>query len=185
MCKFLKINRKRLIIFISTLLFLLGSAFAIYYVGFVYPKGSVPAQQNLPPVISPPLESTDLDVTLDTFGPWASPKIDENGHSMTNGRSILLLKEDGSIMESTKWQLNTYNVMWRALMPPEISRLSVDNGIAKILTNKRREFTVLTGQPFIFEQTPKSIYIINSDGILVGTISVDQALKILEELQLH
>lgn len=173
--------KKKPLIFMGVLLFLAGSAFAVYYVGFAYPRGSVPTKQNLPPVISQTLEPTDLDVTLNTFGPWASPEIDENGHPVTDQGAILLLKEDGGMLVSTRWALRSARTMWEKAAPPEISKLSVERNNVRMITNTRREFRFQTYQPFLIEQTPKIIYSVDELGAIY-MVNFEKALGIRYQL---
>ena len=144
----------------------------IFYQLFVYPAGSIPAEQKLPAVTEQQLESTELEMVQNLLGPWHSadstmPEYSDN---------ILLLKEDGTALRSTsRMQVDTNSDSWSKINPPEISEMTVYGQIVELRIN-RNEFYVWANQPFILEQTPMVLYAVDLSGKM-NMIGVDNATK--------
>ena len=161
------------VVVLLTLLVVAGSC--IFYRLFVYPAGSIPAEQKLPAVTEQQLEPTELEMVQDLLGPWhsASSTIPEYPEYYAN---ILLLKEDGTAFRSTsRMQVDTDSDSWSKINPPEISEMTVYGQIVELRIN-RNEFYVWANQPFILEQTPMVLYAVDLSGKM-NMIGVDNATK--------
>ena len=158
------------VVVLLTLLVVAGSC--IFYRLFVYPAGSIPAEQKLPAVTEQQLEPTELEMVQNLLGPWHSadstmPEYSDN---------ILLLKEDGTALRSTsRMQVDTNSDSWSKINPPEISEMTVYGQIVELRIN-RNEFYVWANQPFILEQTPMVLYAVDLSGKM-NMIGVDNATK--------
>lgn len=169
------INRKAL--------YVLGALFSMAIIGAVvffildavlwHPSVPVPSRMVLPKVQDEALIPTELTRSLEIFGPWDSPNFNEKGESVNDPRILLLLKENGGMRVSV-WGIELPNSQWTNTIPPEISQMTVEKNVVHIATNKNRVFTVNVNQPFLLEQTPLMIYLIDPEGQILG-ISASEA----------
>lgn len=146
----------------------------------------VPGNRGLPEVEQQEITKTELQETLDKFGPWSAPDLNTKDPLYTDdlGR-VLLLKEDGGIQVSGK-RVGYQGRSISSMPPPEISSLSLnrENNTATLETNKGRRFKVSTYQFFILEQTPTMMYFITIEGpaYLVESFNVSDVV-VLEDQQ--
>lgn len=136
------------------------------FISFVFqPANNVPQGGSLPEVTEDELVPTDLTQTMNDFGPWASPSINSQGIPVMDSRALILLREDGG-MRVAQLGISYPADVWRKNRPIAISAMSRKKDSDNILieTNKDRQFTIQTDQPFILEQSPLTVYLIDSHG---------------------
>jgi hypothetical protein len=120
------------------------------------------------------LTATELSKTLDVFGPWISPMIRDGKPEVPQAYGstpVVLLKENGGMRVSQTWGLTipeSFSPPWTLLYPPEISNLEVTGTVVSLTTNKKRDFKVGVGQPFVLEQTPLMVYAVTHRGEIWG-----------------
>jgi hypothetical protein len=168
-------NRTRIYISIGVIVV---CAIGIWLLETLYiqqPKVPTPKEGPLPQVLTENLTKTDLSQTVEVFGPWNSPAI-RNGQPVTDFRALVLLLEDGGIKVSLLG-VTFPNKNWGVKKPPEIAGMTLDKNTVKIMTNKSRIFTLAVFQPFVFEQRPEMVYLIDDGGKIWG-LSAEQTSEI-------
>lgn len=153
----------------------LGGALIIWILNIVFwqPSVTVPRDTGIAPAATETLRPTALDEVAKLFAPWESPEVNSSGEITSDPRALTMLREDGGTRVAS-WGVKFLNKNWSLSEPPEISRLSVHDGKALLMTNKGRIFAVAVMQPFILEQTPQQVYLVAEDRT-IWTVSAQVA----------
>jgi hypothetical protein len=141
-------------------------------VGFFGSLTSGPQQppvvvQPLPHVEQSPLTQTDLQQVRDTLGPFATILVaNDTPTPDTHAPSVLILNQNASTEASQAWTVPFDSTQWAQRDIFQIRSLSLKLGYVTIGTNVGRTFVVRANQPFIFEDTPEQLYLIDGNGVL-------------------
>jgi hypothetical protein len=175
---FWRVNRKKIFIALPAIVLCLIIVWVLCNI-YLQKRIQTPKEVALPPVASATLSQTDFSEIISYFGPWDSPDI-KDGQSVINSKNLALLEEDGGIKISS-WGLTYPNKNWSAIKPPEITNMTLEQNKVTIMTNKRQIFSVAIFEPFILEQMPKMIYLIDDGGKTWG-LGTDSAKDIKYEV---
>jgi len=119
----------------------------------------------VPPVAQGPLTDTDLQQVKSVLGPFkAIPADADSPTPETNAPAVLILNQDGSTLASEKWTVPFEATQWSKGDVFQIRSQSMALGYVTIGTNRQRTFVVKANQPFIFEETPQKVHIIDGQG---------------------
>jgi hypothetical protein len=177
---FWKNYRTRVYIVIGAIIIYVIGMWLLQTLYIQQPKIPTPKEGSLPPVTTENLTLTDLSQIIELFGPWDSPTI-QNGQPVTNSKALVLLQEDGG-MKISRLGINFPNKNWEIKKPPEIASMTLGKGTVKIMTNKSRIFTLAIFQPFILEQRPQMVYLIDDGGKIWG-LTVEQTSELKYEIK--
>ena len=134
----------------------------------LYGPGQTPPQvvnQNPPAVVDQQPANTDLQNMEAVWGPWQTiSPTDQN--PATSSPALLLLKQNGGELASTKWTVpfQASSGYWHAQVTAPIDALSVKGDAVKLVSSTNETFWVAIGQPFVFEQTPGQVYVVDQTG---------------------
>lgn len=133
----------------------LGQAFS----GPYYPPAQPPAKA-VPKV--QPLKATDLQQVRNAFGPFSTIAVNAGSPEPdTRSPAILLLSNDSSVQASTKWTVRFNKQAWSQQPAFQISGVSVSHGYATFGMGQGSVFTVKCGQPFVLEDQPQQVVLID------------------------
>jgi hypothetical protein len=129
------------------------------------PTSPLGGKDPVPPVAQGPLTDTDLQQVKSVLGPFKAVTADADSPTPeTNAPAVLILNQDGSTLASEKWTVPFEATQWSKGGVFQIRSQSVALGYVTIGTNLRRTFVVKANQPFIFEETPQQVHIIDGQG---------------------
>lgn len=126
--------------------------------------GSAP---KLPAVQLQQPATTDLQQVEATLGSFGTLPVSSSNTPDTAFPAVLLIRQDGSIAASQKWTVPFSANEWAKQSSPQIAALSVSNGYATFKTSASGIFayTVRVGQPFVLEQVPQYVMLIDAQGV--------------------
>jgi len=121
--------------------------FALFIVGMIFfwrPSAKERTKEIVPLAQEQTLTLSELDRTLALFDPWHQALVDESGMFVVDKRALVLLQEDGG-MRVSSWGIYMDHVRvengFRALRPPEISGMTIKEGMVKFQI-KRQQFVI-------------------------------------------
>jgi hypothetical protein len=121
--------------------------------------------RQLPPVEQPHLTQTDLQQVRDTLGPFSTiPVAGDTPTPDTHSPAVLVLNQNGSTEASQTWTVPFDSTQWAQRDVFHIRSLSSKLGYMTIGTDIGRTFVVKANQPFIFEEEPGQVYLIDANG---------------------
>lgn len=129
------------------------------------PTTPLDEKDPLPPVAQGPLTDTDLQQVKTVLGPFKAIAADADSPTPeTNAPAVLILNQDGSTLASEKWTIPFEATQWSKGDVFQIRSQSMALGYVTIGTNRQRTFVVKANQPFIFEEAPQQVHVIDGQG---------------------
>lgn len=165
-------DHKRRLFTTRTMLTAFGAGFAALVVVLIManaisgPKTEPQTDTEDPKVLQEPLEPTDLDHIKNVLGPFETIAVDANSPTPeTQSPAVLILNQDHSTLASQDWTVPFDADAWeRDNNTPKIRSKTVEMDFMTIKTDRDLIFVVKALQPFIFEETPDTVYVIDSEG---------------------
>ena len=121
-------------------------------------------RQPLPAPPEIPLTATDRQKVVTGLGSFSTiaPAIGRNPD--TQAPAVLLLREDGSIAASVQWTVPFTNTSWSKQDIIQLTAATRLGNYANLQTDQGRTYEVRLGQPFVLEETPGQVMLIDQDG---------------------
>ena len=138
---------------------------AVTIYAFSGPTTPPDEQDPMPPVAQGPLTDTDLQQVKSVLGPFKAIAADADSPTPeTNAPAVLILNQDGSTLASEKWTVPFEATQWSKGDVFQIRSQSMALGYVTIGTNLKRTFVVKANQPFIFEEVPQQVHVVDGQG---------------------
>jgi hypothetical protein len=149
----------------AALLAVVTIAAAIYIYATTGPTTQSDEKDPLPSVAQGPLTDTDLQQVKTVLGPFKAIAADADSPTPeTNAPAVLILNQDSSTLASEKWTVPFEATQWSKGDVFQIRSQSMALGYVTIGTNRQRTFVVKANQPFIFEEAPQQVHIVDGQG---------------------
>ena len=122
-------------------------------------------EQPVPPVVQEPLEETDLAQVKSVLGPFVTIVVSADSPTPeTRSPAVLILHQDGGTSASQNWTIPFDTTSWSRRDAFQIRSLSSQLGYVTIGSNLQRTFVVKANQPFLFEDAPQQLCMIDAQG---------------------
>jgi hypothetical protein len=160
------LTRNRAIALVAVALLGLGGVALANYIGSG-PTTQPAVQQPLPPVEEQPLTDTNLTQAKQALGPFETIAVSADTPTPdTHSPAVLLLNQDNSTQASQRWTIpfNGSTSSWKQTSVTQIRSISLVNGYVTFGSNLNRTFVVKCNQPFIFEEMPQQVVVIDPQG---------------------
>ena len=111
-----------------------------------------------------PLTQTDRQTIVSGLGPFSTiaPPVGRNPD--TQAPAILLLREDGSTAASLQWTVPFTPTTWAKQDVLQLTAATRLGNYANLVTDQGRSYEVRLNQPFVLEENPNQVNLIDADG---------------------
>lgn len=159
------LTRKRVVILVVAALVALAGVGIVSY-ALSGPPAQPAIEKPLPPAGQVPLEDTDLNQVKEALGPFTTIAVSaDSPNPDTSHPAVLLLNQDGSTQASENWTVPfNGSTSWTQGDVAQIRSISLNVGYVTFGTNLQRTFVVKANQPFIFEEAPERVVVVDAQG---------------------